>query len=407
MWPWIRRWRDWVMNELWPMSRIASQPQALHFSYEKAGLTVSDQPIPWNAEAVLVEASLRLPPSTSRRKADFLLRIPGQPPLPPENLRRQETEDRYRISFRLPPLSCSTSAELLYRNRLLGQVALPFLSREAFLQGLRLQMPTVSARLEEECVACQTFVTRQCKGLLASTLVVSPTSLVPLLDLDLHVEFRSETAGTITRVPARLCSSQLTGRQALVTVALCKAPRRQGNWSAVWLIGDRSLSSQRVRAVSQRQFLRSLRVSDTRFVVQHGSEPLRLMRQPPALEAMDRLGPCFLVSSSEPGMVGVCPVEITAQVTGAVTPPLLFRQDVLISDGPTMVVPGTLDRGDLRQVSGFELRIQDKVVGVLSLCPAPTAAFTNEGGFKPPQEFPWTTAAEEEMNERLNRLLEG
>ncbi len=407
MWPWIRRWRDWAMSELWPMSGIASQPHALHFSYEKAGLLLHDQPIPWNAEAVLVEANLRLPPSTSRRKADFQLRLPGQPPLPPENLRKLENEDRYRISFRLTPPCTTATAELLFRNRLMGQVTLPFLSREDFLQGLRLQMPTMSARLDEECVACQTFVTRQCRGLLASALMVSPTSLAPLLDLEFLVEFRSETDGSITRVPARLCSSQLSGRQALVTVALGKLPRRQGHWSAVWLIGDRALVSQRIHGISQRQFLRSLRVSDTRFVVQRKGEPLRLARQPPVLDSVERVGPCFLVSSSEPGMAGICPVQITAQVAGAVQPPLLFEQEVLISDGPTMVVPGTLDRNEARQLNAFELRIQGKVIGLLSLCPAPSASFTSEGSFKPPQEFPWSTAAEEEMNERLNRLLEG
>ena len=81
MWPWIKRWRDWAMNDLWPMYRIGPQPQALHHSYEKAGLTLHDQPIPWNAEAVLVEALLRLPAAAARRKADFHLRIPGQDPV--------------------------------------------------------------------------------------------------------------------------------------------------------------------------------------------------------------------------------------------------------------------------------------------------------------------------------------
>ena len=74
MWPWIKRWRDWAMHDFWPMHRTGPQPQALHYSYEKAGLTLHDQPIPWNAEAVLVEASVRLPPSGSRRKTDFHLR---------------------------------------------------------------------------------------------------------------------------------------------------------------------------------------------------------------------------------------------------------------------------------------------------------------------------------------------
>ena len=106
-------------------------------------------------------------------------------------------------------------------------------------------------------------------------------------------------------------------------------------------------------------------------------------------------------------MAGLCRLHVAAQVPGAVQPPLLQEQEVLITDGPTMVAPGTLDADDLAQVSGFEVSVKGRTLGVLSLCPAPTASFTSEGGFKPPHDFTWTAAAEEEMNERLNRLLEG
>ncbi len=413
MWPWIKRWRDWAMHDFWPLYRIGPQTQALHASYEKAGLTVYDQPIPWNAEAVLVEALLRLQASTGRRKTDFQLRVPGQDPYPAEHLRRQDgTEDRYRVTFRIPPPGSAVTAEVLFRDRALGQVALPFLSREEFLQNLRLQMPTLFVRLGTETVACQTFVSSQCKGLVASAVLTSPTSLVPLLDMDLQVEFRCERSGTATRVPACLCSSQLAGRQALVTVVPRRYPRRLGAWTATWQLGNRTLACQRVRGISQRHFQRSLRISDTRFVVQ-AKEGVRLLRQVPPLEKEGRVGPCFLVSSGEPGMAGLCKLRVAAQVPGAVAPPLLLEQEVLITDGPTMVAPGTLDAGDLAQVSGFELSIPGarrpggRVLGILSLCPAPTASFTSEGGFKPPHDFTWSAAAEEEMNERLNRLLEG
>lgn len=407
MWPWIKRWRDWAMTELWPLSRIGMTSQALHFSYEKAGLVLHDQPIPWNAEAVLLEALLRLPPSISRRKADFRLRLPGQEPYAVEQLRRQEDEERYRISFRIPPPGATVTAELLYRERVLGKVLLPFVSREDFLEGLRLQMPTLYVRLGEQSVACQTFVSSQCKGLLASTLVTSPTSLAPLLDLDLQVEFRSERGGKSWRVPASLCSSQLAGRQALITVVPHRLPRRQGVWIASWLLGDQVLATQRVRGISERVFQRSLRISDTRFVVKSVAGPLRLSRQPPLLESGEQVGPCFLVSSSEAGMAGMVRLAVTAQVPGSVQSPVLLQQEVLITDGPTMVAPGTLDPAELKQAAGFELRVGSRSLGALSLCPAPAATFTSEGGFKAPQDYRWSAAAEEEMTERLNRLFEG
>ena len=409
MWPWIKRWRDWVMNDFLPTYRIGTQPRALHFSFEKAGLTLHDQPIPWNAESVVVEATLRLPLPALRKKGDFLLRVPGQEPRPADNLRKLDntaTEDhRYSIAFRLATPASALTVEVLWRGRSLGQLELPVLTREQFFESLRLQMPTVSVRLGEESIACQTFVSTQCKGLVASGLLTSPTSLAALADLDFQVEFKSERSGAGCRVPVRLSSSQMSGRQALVTVAPRKHPRRIGTWTITWLLAGRELSSQRVRGISQKHFQQSLRVSDTRFVLQGTGASVTLARQLPA-EKTGRVGPCFLVSSREAGMAGLCPLRVTAQVPGAVQPPLLMEQDVLITDGPTMVAPGTLDPGDLEQVSGFELSLKGSSLCLLPLCPAPAAAFNGEGAFKPPPDYTWSMAADEELNERLGRLLE-
>jgi hypothetical protein len=407
MWPSIKRWRDWAMHDLWPMHRIGPQPQALHYSFEKAGLTLHDQPIPWNAEAVLVEVLLRLQPAASRCKLDFQLRLPDREPIGPETLRRDETDDRHRLFFRLPPPPRTVVAQVHWRNHPLGQLTLPVLSREEFVQNLRLQMPTMFVRLGDQSVACQTFVSTQCRGLLASALLTSPTSLVPLLDLGLQMELRSERGASSHSVAARLCSSQLAGRQALVTVVPRRFPRRMGSWSATWLLGDKPLATQQVRAISQRHFLRSLRLSDTRFVIQATKTGMSLARNLPPLNGAERVGPCFLVSSREAGMAGLATLRVRAQVAGAVQPPLLQEQEVLITDGPTVVAPGTLDIADLAQVSAFELSYKGGMLGVLSLCPAPTASFTSEGGFKTPNEFTWTAAADEELNERLSRLLEG
>jgi hypothetical protein len=386
---------------------LGRQPQALHCSYEKAGLTILDQPIPWNAEAVVVEASVHSSLVAPKRKSDFALRLPGQDLIAADSLRTAESEDRQHVSFRITPPATTTTAEVLYRNHSLGQLTLPVLAREEFLRGLRLQMPTLFVRLGEESVACQTFVATQCRGLMLSAVVTSPTSLVPLLDLDLQVEFRCEKTGAGYTVPIRLSSTQLEGRTALVTVLPRKFPRRQGTWVVTWLQGQRPLAQRRIRAISQRHFLRSLRVSETRFVVQSEKGPVSVSRQLPPLEATARVGPCFLVCSRELGMAGVCRLHVRAQVPGAIQPPAFEEQEVLITDGPTPVAPGTADAGDLRQVSAFELCVQNKVLHALSLCPAPTAAFNSEGAFKAPQEFTWSAAAEEELNDRLNKLIEG
>jgi hypothetical protein len=405
MWPWIKRWRDWAMNDLWPINRIGGHSQAMHFSYEKAGLTIENQPIPWNADAVVVECLLR-GSSSSRRREDYLLRLPEQEPLLAETLRRDDSENCCRLFFRLPAPQQTITAELLWRTHVLGRLTLPVLPRAEFVQQLCLQMPSLAVCLGEQTVACQTFVSTQCRGLIASALLVSPTALAPILDLGLRVEFQSGPGVAPLSVPVQFSSSQLRGKQALVTVALQRFPRRIAAWQATWLLDDRMLAAQQVRAISKQRFQHSLRVSETRFVVQSAKGEITLARQLPALDGAGRVGPCFFISSSEPGMAGLCRLQIRAQVPGGVQPPLLQEQDVLITDGPSPFAPGTLDVADLAQMSGFELSLKTRALGVLPLSPAPAASFTTEGGFKPPPEFTWSTAADDELNERLTRLLD-
>ena len=163
----------------------------------------------------------------------------------------------------------------------------------------------------------------------------------------------------------------------------------------------------RIRAISKRHFQRSLRISDTHFLVQKAKGSVSLARQLPPLEEVRQAVPCFLVSSREPGMAGLCRLEIRALMApGSGQEPPALAQEVLITDGPTRFAPGALGAADLAQVNGFELRLQDTSLGMLSLSPAPTATFTSEGGFKPPCDFNWSPTAEEELNERLTRLLE-
>jgi hypothetical protein len=413
MWPWIKRWRDWAMHDLWRMHRSSPQPQALHYSYEKAGLTINDQPIPWNADAVVVEASLRISNPAARRKADFQLRLPGRDPHPADNLRPVEAppggpEDWFRLFFRLPPPPQSVTAEVFWKNHSKGQLNLPLLTQDEFIQHLGLQLPTLSVRLGNESVACQTFVCTQCKGLLASALVTSPTSLVPLLDLGLRVEFRSERSSAVQNLPAQLCSSQLRGRQALVTVVPPRFPKHIGSWLATWMLDGHPLATQRIRAISKRHFQRSLRVTDSHFLIETVKGSVGLVRQLPPLEELKRVVPCFLVSSREPGMAGVCRLQVRAVMNPGAEQPAsaALEQDLLVTDGPTRFAPGSLLAADLAHVTGFELRLGSSTLGSLSLAPAPTASFTSEGGFKPAGDFSWSPSAEEELNERLTRLLD-
>ncbi|HLW65826.1 MAG TPA: hypothetical protein VKS79_10940 [Gemmataceae bacterium] len=404
----MKRWRDWLMNDLRPLLRLGPKPQALHFSYEKAGLVLHDPYVPWNADAILVEATLRLPAS-ARRKTDFQLRLPEREPILADSLRAEESGERYRLLFRFSNVpSRNFDGELLWRNHLLGKITLPVFSSQVFLQQLRLDMPTFFVRLGSQSVACQTFVATQGKALQASAVLSSQSgSLAPLMDLGVRVKFRSEKDKIDHEVPVPLCSSQLQARQALLTAVPPKLPKRLGFWSATWMVGDQVLGAQRVRAISQRMFHNSLRISDTRFVVVDKKQSVAVRRQLPAMTEVSRLGPCFMVSSREPGMAAICTLQVYAQIPGGVQAPLLLEQEILITDGPAMFAPGTVDVSEFGQMSAFELCFQNRPLGALPLSPVPSASFNNEGGFKPPADFIWTPAADEELSERLQKLVNG
>jgi hypothetical protein len=396
------------MRDLWNLFRSSGpQSQALHFSYEKAGLTLDHQPIPWNAEAVLVEANVRLSGAGARHKEDFRLRLGSTgPTYLPELLRQEPGEQFARLFFRTPVPAQSTTAELTWRDRTLGQVTLPVVNRDDFLRQLVVQMPTAHVRLGEQTVACQTFVSGQCQALTVTGLLTSPAGLVPLADLNLRVEIRREDSTVVSRVPLRFTSSQLRSRQALVAV-MPPRPRRTGSWLIHWMLDDHLLTTHKIKAISKRHFVRSLRVSTTRYVVQSGKDEIHLVRNLPPLESLKRVGPCFMISSGEPGMAGLAALRVRAKLENGPPAPLFEEEEVLVTDGPMPLFTGTLDVARLASVKHFMLESTAGTIGILPLTPVPSAAFTNEGGFRPVEDFTWSPAAEEQLNERLGRLLGG
>ena len=405
MWLWIKRWRDWVMNELLPHNRLGSQ-QALHYRYEKAGLIVDNQPIPWNADAVLVETLVKLP-ADGRTRADMSLHLPDGELIAPETLRPENSESKFRVQFRIPTPEKTTIAKINWRDKQLGELNLPILNRSEFYENLSLQMPTLTVNLGECSVACQSYVSTQSKGITATGLLTSPTSLVPLVESTIEVEFQSEQRPVSQRFPVHFTTSQLHGKQALISVNPHKLPKRLGVWHTTWYLDGQPLANRRSRSLTRPQFERSLRISETRFVAQLYSGEVIVTRQPPDTETVARLGPCFLISSQEVGMAGLCTLQTRAVIPGAIRSPLLQEQEILITDGPTPFVPGTVDAAELEQVTGFELTLNGKPLGLLPMTPAPSASFTSEGGFQPAPEFTWSSVADDELAERLSHLFDG
>ena len=116
------------MTDFWPRHRVGNHTPLLACRYEKAGLVLDQAPIPWNADALLVEALVRLPENLPRRRSDFQVRLAGQDPIAAEEISPRDTDGLYRLRFRLPPPTTQTTVvDLLWRGYLRGRVTVPFL----------------------------------------------------------------------------------------------------------------------------------------------------------------------------------------------------------------------------------------------------------------------------------------
>jgi hypothetical protein len=384
-----------------------AQQGGLALRFEKNGLVVANEPVPWNADAVVLEAMLKIPATVPWRKSDFQVHIPGIPPTGPHALTREDGGEKYRVQFRLPRLAETTWAEMVWRGQVLARTMIPVLRPDAFLDSLQCRAPTVAVRLDDTTVACQAFLSAQGKGVLASCLFSSPTCLAPLADLDLAVEFVEVAAERTQRVPVRLAAHQWASREALATVAMPRRPNRLGLWLVRWVVAGRVLAQRELRVLGKRQLNKMVHVAEGRFVAEGADRRLTLVPDLTSAKGAARAGPCFLLASRLPGLAVRLQLEVRIKTKTPALPPTAHVEPVLLADSPTPYLPGTLSWDDLNHVLGFELWCDGRVLSFLSVLPAPAAHFTAEGGFRPTTEdFVWSSAAEEELTNRLTRLVE-
>ncbi|MEI7686994.1 MAG: hypothetical protein WCL32_18400 [Planctomycetota bacterium] len=385
--------------------RAAPSSQGLHFSFEKAGLTLDRQPIPWNAEAVLVEANVRVSHVAPADLRDYVLFLPGGRRVQAESSRPGQT-GQTRVFFRLAAPTETMPAEVRWRERSLGQINLPLLTREEFVRGLTIAEPTIHVRLGNDAYACQAYVTSQAKEIFASMLLTSPTSLAPLTDLELSASLVSgETL--IERHVVRLESNQRAGRQALVVVPFMRPRARMQHWDIGWTIDETVYAMRSIRCATPVEFLKSLRISTTRLYLEGAGGMLPLARiAPSAWEGITRVGPVFLVCSGIPGMAAGAEFRVRALDRKGKTLLDMPPVSVLVTDGPTVIAPGTLPRDD--NLASFELWSGKRKLGDLRLDAAPSATFTAEGGIAGGRaDFAWSPEAEELLQHRLGQLLGG
>lgn len=394
---WMTLWLAWARDRLFRRAR----PLSAAVGYERAGVTRWESPVPWAADAAVLDVLLRLPPS-ARRKQDFALRLPFA--TFPADALRPDGDDRCRLAFRLPVPPEATRADLLWRGRVIADVPIPVLTPGEFLAGLTLAATTVSVQMAGTSAAATSFVPDCCEGVVASAVLRCRTPLAPLGEIGLKAVFTDDLAGRSHAVLVALPAAQLARNEAVVAAACPESPRRAGGWWVSWVAGDRTLATQRLQAIPAARFEAGVRLLETRFALLDPGGGVCTVKLPPSPAGSAAVGPCFVLSSGEAGAAGVCRLEVLG-VSGGDPYPLVVREaEAVVTDSPTVFVPALFSPEEVARVSGFELRLRGRLLGVASLRPVPTAAINAEGGFTPPVDFAWTSAADDELADRLRRL---
>ena len=393
-----QRW-SWVARRLG-----GPYVRTLRFGYEKAGLQVAGEPIPWNADTIWVEAVIQASSGRAWGKEDFHLHVPDRPPLVPTLVGPADATQGVRVLFRMPPPQRTVSAGLYGKGSLLDELQLPFLSAEEFLQGLRLESPVIFACLGSYSVACRAVVGGQCRGYSAGAVLASRTSLLPIIDMPVQVDFTNVPTSSTQSVTVPLTNAALVGQRAVLSVIPPRRPLWFGKSVIRWSVAERPLGETEIRAIPPEAFRRSLYLVESRCLSGGKRLPGEAAPRGSARENGPGLRPCFLVASREPGVAGLCPLEIRARFRNSASRPVLLKGDVLVTDGPSPCLP---ERAfdDEQPVAAFELFSEGDLLGLLMVSPAPAATFTTEGGFQEPEEYTWTRHTEEELTGRLQKLM--
>jgi hypothetical protein len=394
---WTTRSLAWARDNL-----LRPRPRALSATvgYERAGLARWGEPVPWTADAALAEVRLAVRPS-ARRKPDFALRL-AHGTFAADAL-RVEADGTCRACFRFPVPPETGAAEVLWRGRPLATVPVRAVWPAGFLAGLALGDFVLAARFGDTTATVAALVPGDSDALLASAVLRAPGGLQLLPDVGLEVRFACEATGYAVAVPVRPSAQQLARAEALVAAACPDVPREPGTWTVTVAAGARELALRRVSVLPRARFEAGVRAVETRFAVREPSGAMRSAKGP-ELAGAARAGPCFVLCGSDPGAAARCRFEVLAVPTDPFAPPHLFEADAVVTDSPAPFVPALFDAAELEHYGEFELRLNDRLLGVASLRPVPRAALTAEGGFAPPEEFVWSSAAEEELAARLRRL---
>ena len=263
----------------------------LHVRYEKAGLILDALPVPFNADAVIVEANVRLPKKTPRVKADFTLRWSAG-----RTGHRGRTAGGAKTPKKPMRVNNITAAErgLAVADRThsrrsnVGETSrCRFSACWASSMASRSRCRRSASRWARARSRVRRSWAHKRKSVVAAAVFARACLLASVNDLNLRVQMKRRKSDDVQTMRIALTPEQMSRRRAgIVTVTSCrKAHRHRLVRNIIGGSRRRCVHVNRFRTISKKTLMRSLRVtsgalSDSRRPTARFADRARLpMRQ--------------------------------------------------------------------------------------------------------------------------------
>ena len=357
-----------------------TENKALQLGYESNGLKVLSPIIPWFAEKIFLEVAIRFPDKFLCSASDFNLHLGKSFSIPGNHLHINDAEGHKagKVEFQLDNLSKDSKAKIFFKKKLISEIEIPFLSKEAFLASVEVHAPALHCNFDSQIVSCQSFFMAGCKGVSVSAMLSSKYGAAFLSNLDASISIDVGT-GIPAKMVARISNTEGSKSFIPIVFPLGSLPKKIGNMKISFLLEGIKIGSMICQGITANSFSKMIVVSKQSFVVWKKNGELDFVDELPQLEPEVRFGPTFWVGTKVDGLAGFADIKIQGYLHGSHQPLCFWEGKVLATSTPAPIAPVNLGPESFKEISYFEVLSGKNSIAMIKLGSKPTVQFTAEG----------------------------
>lgn len=357
-----------------------TENKALQIGYESKGLKVVSPVIPWFAESIFLEVAIRFPDKFLCSASDFSLHVGRSFSIPGNHLNINDAAGHKagKVAFQLDNLLQDSKAKIYFKKKLISEIEIPFLTKEAFLASVEVQSPALHCNFDSQIVSCQSFLMSGCKGVSVSALLSSKYGMDLFYNLDASISI-DVGQGIPTTLVTRIPSACISQKSIPVVFPIGSVPKKIGNMKVSYLVEGVKVGSMICQGITSSSFSKMILVSRQSFVVWKKNGDLDFVDDLPQLDPEVRFGPCFWIGTKVDGLAGFADIKIQGYLHGSHQPLCFWEGKVLATSTPALIAPVNLGPESFKEISYFEVLSGKNSVAMIKLGSKPTVQFTAEG----------------------------